>query len=883
MKKNIYRLILYIGIFSLVFKPAGILYADALWTDDEFYNALQTINKTEDSVKPAAEDSFSTVKRVENEIVKFFLMPYIIDKVYPKDKIKGDITGVLHLAWPETSPEKLAQIAPFMKGVVSLKRRYDYVINRLEQKIKAAKMIPSDAPIVAKDGEYAAKYPDKQKETGKDEYRVSYKPYKYLEYDGDALGEPVRMRDKNYEPISQTFYDELTLAFLKFDVLGFYKALSQVSIFNDGTREKPNELGEGVRSRILLATKYPGDLETIEGLIEIYVPKGWYISGDYLNPNKKPQFFLSEDSKEDLNIKGYKLSYPLADGIINNGKTARILTGDVRFPLEISRRDKEKPLHVRGTFTFELCKQKSTECRYVSSKNEITLEPSAKEEDSLHANFVRKAFWEIPKETTKDAKLDKVIYQPEEKKLIITFKTSYPLSNVAVMAEDALGTDFINPKYQIEENKITATLESPNFKNVISDDVPPIAVSASFNDREALRTVVTPEIISVKPAQDIPVTPNYFLAFLFGILINIMPATLCLLQRLMMLMKEQDDRLKILIRYALGTGLGLTFLGFYITMHPWYRMYDITWLNLAAFMAGISYLSAELGYMNFNLFRPFKGILRRGLLLGLLTILFTASFPYALKTEVLSAAPIYNPWELLNYLALIWLGILVLPSIILIFRKHIVELPLKLRFINIPYTVLYILGLLWIAWNNRGIGALILLLLVGMITLLLWYVYPLAISEATSRKRSQKDKIALFVTVQKHCAVILLALFMLALTIYKFIPIKENTIPEPAEVFSAVKSQLAEGRAVLLSLNAEWDQPQTLQNRLYKKHLSVYDMDVKIYSLPSDGTLQDEWLQIYNKKAPPLNVLFSKRHPHGLVLPSALKDTEWEKAMRNFE
>lgn len=883
MKKIIYHLILYIGVFLLVFKPVNAVIADSLWTDDEFYNQLQVTKAEEISSEPVVEDSLSVIKRVENEIIKFFVMPFIIDKVYPQEKIQGDISGVLRLAWPDISQEKLDMIIPFMKGFVSIKRRYEYVINRLEQKIKASEILPSESPIVAKDGEYASKYPDKKKETSDNEYKVSYKPYKYLEYDGDALGEPVRMRDKNYEPISETVYDELILAFLKFDIAKFYKALGKMHISNDGTREKINELGDGVRSRILLATKYPGDLETIEGLIEIYVPQGWYINGDYLNLTKKPQFFLSEDSKEDLNIKGYKLSYPLANGVVNHGKTSRILTGDIRFPLEISRRDKEKPMHIRGSFTFELCRQGGEECRYVSSKHAISLEPSVKEEDSVHANFVRKGFWDIPQEKNKDVEIDKVFYTPDTGNLTIKFKTKHPFSNVAVMAEDAVGSDFINPQYTIGENEIIATFKNNSFQKTIDNDTHPIAVSATFDDREALRKVIEPEIFILKKPEKTSAVPNYLLAFLFGILINIMPAALCLLQRLLILFKEKENYIEIFIRYALGSALGLSIMGIYISTHTWYLMYGELWLNLAAVMLSVSYLSSVLGYMNFNLFRPFKRIFKRGFLIGLFTILLMAAFPYLLKNEVMGNAPTHDAFAQLKFFGAIWTGVLIIPLIVLMFHKLIIELPLKLRFLNVPYTIFYILGLLWIVWNNRGISALIVMIIVSIIVLLLWYIYPLAIEETVSHKRTKTDKIALFRIVQSHCTIILFVIFILSLTICNFAPITKHIIPQPAEEISAIKQHIDDGKTILISFNADWQQPLALQNRMQAKTISLHNIEVKMYTLPTNNSVAEEWFKLYNKSTPPLNILFSKRHPNGLVLPSALRDVNWAKAVRNFE
>lgn len=929
MKKFIYFLMCYIGAVMMIFKAVPAVAAETLWTDDPYYSEIlrKAVQEAEPQKVVGNETKLDVIKRVENEIFKFFMMPFIIDKVYPDKELNEDVTPLLRLAWPTASSQSLEMLVPFFKTFVAAKRRYNYVVNRLKQKIKAADWLPQDAPIVAKDGEFAPKYSDKFKETGPNEYKVSYTPYKYLEYDGGALGEPVRRRDKNYQEISEKTYDELILAMLELDLAGFLNAIKKMPLSNDGTREKPNDLGDGVQSRILLATKLPGDMEKIEGVMEIHVPKGWYINGDYLNPRAKPKFFLSEDSQEDLNIKGYQLYYPLANGVVSQGRTQRILTGDVKFPIEISRRDTEKPLHIRGTFTFEVCKQNSFDCRMVASHNALTLEPSVREMPSVHENFVRMSFIDLPQEKAPHAELVRAVYMPKTKQLTLKFKTSRTFSNAAAMVENATVTDFVNPRYQIGDNEITVTFdrkesvgekisgtghsggygdseeasgiggereeassgggESGNGDAAVTAGAEnggqeEIAVSATFDDKEALRTVVVPEVfepINTAEAEK----PDYLLAFWFGVLMSVMPAGLCLLQRLLILFREKDNRRVIFIRYALGAAFGLAVLGAYIVTHKWYLLYGCVWLNVAAMLFSVSYLSILLGYMNFDLYRPFKRVLKRGFLMGVTSVLFMAAFPYYLKTEVLGRAPVYDSMATLGYLAVIWVGLLVLPLIGLLFYRFIVEMPLKLRYLNVPYTIFYILGLFWIAWTNRGLVAFLILLAAALLVFLLWYIYPMLAFETMRHRRAKAAQIVLFDKVQHYCTAALAVIGLMTLLTSYMVPIKVETLPKPHDVLSEVQQKAKEGQAVLISFNANWQQPLATKNRIKAQTLKAYQVEALAYNVPTYPSEAENWFKIYGKNMPPLNILFTKRHPQGLVLPDSLDILDWDKAIQNFD
>lgn len=136
--------------------------------------------------------------RSDNELAKLALLPFIVDKVFAGEALDGDLTGFLSRVYPTAGEGTLKTLESGIRFFVSWKRKYDYAVARLKHNIKAAGILPKDAPIVAEDGEFAPEETDLRKQSAAGEYQVRYRPYKYLEYDSGALGEPVRRRDKNY-------------------------------------------------------------------------------------------------------------------------------------------------------------------------------------------------------------------------------------------------------------------------------------------------------------------------------------------------------------------------------------------------------------------------------------------------------------------------------------------------------------------------------------------------------------------------------------------------------------------------------------------------------------------------------------------------------------
>lgn len=675
--------------------------------------------------------------RSDNELAKLALLPFIVDKVFAGEALDGDLTGFLSRVYPTAGEGTLKTLESGIRFFVSWKRKYDYAVARLKHNIKAAGILPKDAPIVAEDGEFAPEETDLRKQSAAGEYQVRYRPYKYLEYDPGALGEPVRRRDKNYISPEDLNTDEMVLALLELDFGGFWRALRKMPSYSDGAGEKPVEAGGGVKARLLLDTARPGDKETIRGVAEIYVPDGMYVSGDLLNPENRAAFVLREDGGSggsgtggisgtgnmggisgtgnmgSRNIKSFRMYAPLANGVEKGGEARRVLTGHIRFPLEFTRADTGKAMHIAGDLHFKLCTADGT-CQAAATHHGLTLRASDRAEDSIHYNYVTQGFAHLPPAESRHARAEKLVYDREKGTLTATFALSRRVSNMAAMAEDAAGTNFVNPRYELGDGYARVTFDvragkragkqageqgrsafdarSGSGENAeygaaeaavaggsVADgtgrdtELPlqEVALSASFDDSEVLRTVMTVAAVPAAQATEAAVAPRAMetaagegirgrkapgtvtemtvvpravpaaratggTLFAYGLLLNLMPGIFGLFLRLARQLRERAERRRIFCRYAAGAALGLALLGIGYRGAYFGALYYNPWLAAGAAAVILPLWAEALGYMDFALFRPLKKIFRRGWLAGLFTVLLAAAFPTVLKAEALS-------------------------------------------------------------------------------------------------------------------------------------------------------------------------------------------------------------------------------------------------------
>ena len=816
-------------------------------------------------------------KNKQEELVKtnnsyglFLVLPFIVDKLYEGDQINNDITPFLKQLYPSNSEKSLEILGDAIKSFVLIKREYTKLLNKFEYAIKAKKILPKDAPIIAKKGEYIEEDEIITPTSSPDEYKITNNLRKYLEYDKGALGEPVRMRDKNYIPSPDV--DELTLAILNFDIRKIKESIEKMPKYNDGSAEKPYIGPHDLRARILLDTSRPGDRKTILGAIDIRIPDGYYINGDILNKNAKIIFNLKEIEDEDLNIKDYQFFKPLANGFEKDGISRRVLLNRVSFPFIVNRKDTNKKLIINGDLFFELCKIDGG-CEQIKTEHALTLKPSLDENISIYYNHVTQAHAKLPQEELKFAKINNVIYDVNNKTLKVFIKHKKDISNIAVMVEDEKYTNFLNPRYEINNDESVAIFDVAfiNKNHQLND----LGISVSLNDKYFFRNVVKPSITDkIERKYEL----SLFDFFLLGLVTLFSPGVFYLVIKLMRLLMIKDEKRKIFTRYVLSFIVSL--LIFIDLLSNNFENRYIYFIICAILVEG-SLLFSILGYMDFSLFRPFRKILKHGYILGIFTSLLFLAFPLIGKSFVFDVLSIDNITDKTLCLFSFATGMLSPLVVYLLLQLKKKQLYLEFKALNALFGVFYLVCCFYFIWYTNYVSVLYVVIVALLLLLIVWYHYPILITKFTKGKTLSKANIVTFNKIQNFTFLIIFTLFMVTFVLVSYLPQKQISNPSVEETWSVINSQLEKNRPVLVAVNTTWDFASIFNSiilkKVEKKGLTI--AYINNYIPTPEGSY---WIKKYNTSISNVYILFSNRHKNGIVLPKILNGIDFDYTVKNF-
>ncbi|MBR5598409.1 MAG: hypothetical protein IKW39_00045 [Alphaproteobacteria bacterium] len=814
-----------------------------------------------------------SILKSNNSFATFLILPYLIDRLYPEDEIyEDDVTYFLSQVYPKTDIKKLDYLADVFRAFVISKREYKKLIQVFKQRLKAKEFTPKDAPIVAKDGEFLSYQDEFNKTSVGDEYNVSNNLHKYIEYASGELGNPVRRRDKNF--IESPDVDELVLAILEFDIRGIVNAISKMPKFNDGSAEKPFVGKNDLRARILLDTYKLGQAKKVYGVIEINIPKGFYINGNFVDESKKPYFVLKENKDVANNIKSYHFYQPMAIGVEKDGISKRVLAGVSLFPFEVERANIDKDMYIGGDFYFELCNAKGM-CEPYKTEHGIWLRSSQDDAHSIYYNYVTQAHTHIPNTKIKEAKLQDIYYDKKNKKLDVVIETDKKFSNVAVMVEDANKTSFINPRYQIRDNFIVASFDV----NLDNEDVKidEVGVSASFDDNKAFRT--KSNVVEDDKFRFIKISYSFNSLFWLGLLLNLLPGVFYLIIRNISLISDNTDGIKVYFRFVfnfvfVAILFGLVNLLFGINK-------GIIYFFLLAVMIETSFIMQYLGYMNFLLFRPFKKLLKNGAVLGGFAGVVLFGLPYigvdlfgiiwqtsdiAYRTELFSGF-------VLGFIAPSFVGILL--------RLKGIKTNLNLKAFNMLYSLVYVLICLWFIFVNYGILCLVitLLCLVGLVNI--WYNYPIYVGNLIKGDIKTDFYRQLFLKTQYKTLLILSLIYCILCFGIKLGQKQKDYIFDEVKVNKVIEDTVKDRGAILVGVVSKWSIKYLLDRVILQKHENL-GLDILFVDAFNEIKSAKYWQDRYDKQTIPLYVLFTNRHKNGLVLPDSIGDINFFKAIKNL-
>ena len=815
-------------------------------------------------------DDTRQTKKFSEQIGEFFMLPLVFDRAFPDAEIDKNLEPTLQALYPDMKAETVSRYLIFIRTAVKYLRKYRAIVAKLKHEVKSNLVMPKDTPIVAKDGEFAEEFTTADKKSPAGKYQVSYKPYKYLEYDSGKLGEPVRRRDKNYESSEDLPFDEMMLALYDFDFKRLYKAWKKMPFFEDGSDEKPMLTKGGVYARLILDTARPGDKKKIYGAIELQLPKDHYIIGDFLTKGTAPDFELIEGKNGTQNISSFKLSQPIANAVMKDGRIVRMFNGIVYLPFEFERTETNKVTVISGKSGYYLC-DKNHHCRTETVEHWLRLKPSETVQDSVFQNAVTQAFAHLPTERTRHAVLKRAEF--EKHKLTLRFETDKHFNNVAVMAEDAEGTNFINPRYKLGKNFAEVTFEADG-----GDVGTEIAVSARF-DNEQMRKIVSMQTpLKFNPYATAFGGKALLTAILWGLMLNFMPVGFYLCGRSWRLFKER----KVFWAYSCGVILGLaTCVGFYELTD--YKVHLVSQPIFLAFglITVLALMTECAEYMDFALFRPFKKILPCGLFYGFGLTVIGLMLPYWFKDEVLFTLD--NGTAMVKGLVGLGMvgGIIMVPWGLKFWRdgKNLETYWLMFKRFNLFYCGLALLWLMWGVWCTNGGWLLAVWLITAVILWAMWFGYPMALTAAVDYLTDNMQKRAVYMRIQNHFAklLVIISLIFTGVLGWGGTPQGKNSVSF-IDGQKILTSRLTAHKPTMILVEDNLTF-LTLKNRIVRlKMENNFDEVLVLNSADSETEL---WMKQYRMNPKiyylPQTMVISPKYPNGLLLPQDLKQTDFRK------
>ncbi len=870
------KLIIYIGTIFFVFNSLSCLALEEAGSGfDEIESKIEEVYKIKNLDKGIDVKKEPLIKS-NKKFGTLLILPFLADEIYKGDKINGDLTPFLEAVYPNSDVKKLRYFADVLKAFVIVKRFYVKSVNTLRHHVRAKSIFPKDAPIIAKKGEFAKEFIDETKQSSDNEYKIKNKQYKYIEYDRGELGEPVRMMDKNYTPPPDV--DELVLALFEFNIPNIIKAIKNMPEVNDGSFEKAYIGEKNLKARILLDTSSLGDKDEVLGVIEVKIPNGYYINGDFFNDKYRPRFILKEDNDEEYNIKDYKLYNPLPIGVEKGGVARRLFVNTVNFPFKVTRNDLKKGIYIAGDFYFWLCDKKDNQCFQTKTEHGIRLKPSLDDAVSLYNNYVTQAHTHLPDDKIKYAEVTKTIYNKEKNMLEVSIDTRKKVSNVAVMVEDKYSTNFLNPRYQINENNIIASFDVKKEFN--EREIKEVAISVLLDEYDIFRTVNTVDF--VENVSDEIRKISLIEAYLLGIMIVFMGGAFYLFLLFTKLIVNRDDRIKIFVRYVLGCLFGILILATLFRGKDIGYIYSNSWFICFCSIICISFMCMMYGCVDFVLFRPFKKNIKYGFFSGLFIVLLGCSLPfYNIIIENITVSS-FRDNRVLFVIFSFLSGIVSISLIGFVFYKKNIIFNLELKNFNIIYSVFYLIFMLWIAYGVWGSVSTFIYICLLFIIGFIWYKYPVYIQNKCLKIRSKQKKEIAFYNIQNKVLGVIIVVYVISSIGINIFSKKDVINPSIVEINEVITKQIEKNNPVLVVVEANWSLKSVANkiklNKLHDKGMSIAFVNANIANEDSIY-----WLKRYDKKEAPLYVLFTKRHKNGLVLPDDLRDVNFRKAVKNFD
>ena len=622
--------------------------------------------------------------------------------------------------------------------------------------------------------------------------------------------------------------------------------------------------------------------------LEYQLQKGWKTY--WLSPGDGgfPQEIVSKNSQ---NIKALEIKWPTPEQFEILGIQSIGYKDQVIFPIKISLEDTTASTLVVFDINYLTCKDI---CIPGNAHLELNI-PSGEAELTKHFFILEKTLSLLPQESLSVSFLEKVninIYVDEE---FISFqlkaKAKNSFDNPSVYLHTEFGLPVINPNTVLTANSKNLTSDFIFDKNIIKEN----KIDVQFVLADQNRSFVIDQTLTVQN-KNIPTNNNYLfillIAFLGGVILNIMPCVLPVLSiKLLSMLQHLEDPLSIR-RSFIVTSLGIIF-SFILLAISFISLrhlgISIGWgmqFQQPIFLMIIGLILAFFSLNLFGLFEiPIPHFMNAKVVSGLQENYYTRDFFNGFFATVMAtpcSAPFVGTALTIAFTqsSIMMLSIFIFMGIGMASPYFFVSFfPGSLRFFPKPgswmiylkyFMGLLLLGtLLWIGnillnhFNYYFIYASIFLLL-----LILFFSYFIR----------QKKLILLIATV----------IFFTFPNFSFFNPVSMKTNSDWLDLTTINLEELKEENILFIDVTADWcatcqfNKINVLNSQSIKEVFEQYNV-IKIRGdWTKSNIIIEKFLQEHKKFGIPFNIIYNKENPKGIVLSELLSENEIVEALNKL-
>ena len=614
--------------------------------------------------------------------------------------------------------------------------------------------------------------------------------------------------------------------------------------------------------------------------LEYQLQKGWKTY--WLSPGDGgfPQEIVSKNSQ---NIKALEIKWPTPEQFEILGIQSIGYKDQVIFPIKISLEDATASTHVVFDINYLTCKDI---CIPGNAHLELNI-PSGEAELTKHFFILEKTLSLLPQESLSVSFLEKVntnIYADEE---FISFqlkaKAKNSFDNPSVYLHTEFGLPVINPNTVLTANSKNLTSDFIFDKNIIKEN----KIDVQFVLADQNRSFVINQTLTVQN-KNIPTNNNYLfillIAFLGGVILNIMPCVLPVLSiKLLSMLQHLEDPLSIR-RSFIVTSIGIIFS---------FILLAVSFISLRHLGIGIGWgmqfqqpiflmiIGLILAFFSLNLFGlfeiPIPRFMNAKIVSGLQENYYTRDFFSGFFATIMAtpcSAPFVGTALTIAFTqsSIMMLSIFIFMGIGMASPYFFVSFfPGSLRFFPKPGSWMiylkYFLGLLllgtllWIGnillnhFNYYFIYASIFLLL-----LILFFSYFI-----------KQKKLILFIAT---------VIFFTFPNFSFFNPVSIKTNSDWLDLTTIDLEELKEENILFIDVTADWcatcqfNKINVLNSQSIEEIFEQYHV-IKIRGdWTKPNTIIEKFLQRHKKFGIPFNIIYNKENPKGIVLSELLSENE---------